>query len=160
MVALTLMTGLFYLVAGIARLGFIANFLSQPILVGYLNGIALIILIGQLPKLCGFAVQERWLFSRRLPRSPSALGATHLPTLILGATLLVLLVALQRLAPRLPGALIVAMRRDRRRHRFGTCETVALPFWAASRRAFRTCGCRLSIWPSSRNSFAMPPASC
>src|SRR5512133_283699 len=53
MVALTLMTGPFNIVAGIARLGFIANFLSQPILVGYLNGIALIILVGQLPKLFG-----------------------------------------------------------------------------------------------------------
>ena len=41
------MTGLFNIVAGIARLGFIANFLSQPILVGYLNGIALIILVGR-----------------------------------------------------------------------------------------------------------------
>jgi MFS superfamily sulfate permease-like transporter len=52
MVALTLLTGLLYFVAGVARLGFIANFLSRPILVGYLNGATLIILIGQLPKLC------------------------------------------------------------------------------------------------------------
>ena len=108
MVALTLMTGLFYLVAGIARLGFIANFLSQPILVGYLNGIALIILIGQLPKLCGFAVKSDGFFPQ-VAAVAERLDATHVPTLILGATLLVLLVALQRLAPRLPGALIVAI---------------------------------------------------
>ena len=50
----TLMTGVLYLIAGAARLGFIANFLSQPILTGYLNGIALIILVGQLPKLLGY----------------------------------------------------------------------------------------------------------
>ena len=50
----TLMTGVLYLIAGAARLGFIATFLSQPILTGYLNGIALIILVGQLPKLLGY----------------------------------------------------------------------------------------------------------
>ena len=108
MVALTLMTGLFYLVAGVARLGFIANFLSQPILVGYLNGIALIILIGQLPKLCGFAAKGDGFFPQ-VAEVIERLDATHPPTLILGASLLVLLVALQRLAPRLPGALIVAI---------------------------------------------------
>ena len=48
------MTGVLYLLAGAARLGFIATFLSQPILTGYLNGIALIILVGQLPKLLGY----------------------------------------------------------------------------------------------------------
>ena len=42
MVVLTLMTGVLYVIGGLARLGFIANFLSQPILAGYLNGIAVI----------------------------------------------------------------------------------------------------------------------
>ena len=106
MVALTLMTGLFNIVAGIARLGFIANFLSQPILVGYLNGIALIILVGQLPKLFGFASEASGFFPK-VAEFVERLDATHPPTLVLGAGLLVLLVALQRLAPRLPGALIV-----------------------------------------------------
>ena len=106
MVALTLMIGLFNIVAGIARLGFIANFLSQPILVGYLNGIALIILVGQLPKLFGFASEASGFFPK-VVEFVERLDATHPPTLVLGAGLLVLLVALQRLAPRLPGALIV-----------------------------------------------------
>ncbi|MCP4980355.1 MAG: SulP family inorganic anion transporter, partial [Gammaproteobacteria bacterium] len=55
MVILTLMTGVLYVIAGIARLGFIANFLSQPILVGFLNGIAALIIVGQLHKLLGFS---------------------------------------------------------------------------------------------------------
>ena len=55
----TLMAGVLYLVAGAARLGFIASFLSQPILTGYLNGIALIILLGQLPKLLGYPSAAR-----------------------------------------------------------------------------------------------------
>jgi hypothetical protein len=53
-VVLTLMTGILYVIAGLSRLGFIANFLSQPILTGYLNGIALIIIVGQFQKLLGY----------------------------------------------------------------------------------------------------------
>ena len=53
MISITLITGLFNIIFGVCRLGFVANFLSQPILVGYLNGIALIVLVGQLPKLFG-----------------------------------------------------------------------------------------------------------
>lgn len=108
MVALTLMTGIFYLAAGIARLGFIANFLSQPILVGYLNGIALIILVGQLPKLCGFAAPGDGFFAQ-VAAFFRHLDATHLPTLLLGGGLLIMLIVLQRFAPRLPGVLIVAV---------------------------------------------------
>ncbi|MGB5648477.1 MAG: SulP family inorganic anion transporter, partial [Sedimenticolaceae bacterium] len=54
MLGLTVMTGLLYLFAGVIKLGFIANFLSQPILTGYLNGIALLIIVGQVPKLLGY----------------------------------------------------------------------------------------------------------
>jgi MFS superfamily sulfate permease-like transporter len=78
MVALTLMTGLFSIVAGIARLGFIANFLSQPILVGYLNGIALIILVGQLPKLFGFASEAAGFFPK-VAEFVEHLDVTHPP---------------------------------------------------------------------------------
>ncbi|MGV8314705.1 SulP family inorganic anion transporter, partial [Pseudomonas aeruginosa] len=46
-----IMVGLFSIVAGLARAGFIASFLSRPILVGYLNGIGLSLLVGQLGKL-------------------------------------------------------------------------------------------------------------
>ena len=51
---LTLITGLLYVVAGLGRLGLFASFLSQPILTGYLNGIAVIIIVGQIPKLLGY----------------------------------------------------------------------------------------------------------
>jgi high affinity sulfate transporter 1 len=108
MVVLTLMTGVLYIIGGLARLGFIANFLSQPILAGYLNGIAVIILTGQLPKLCGYSssVDEiflRWAeFGKELPHS-------HLPTLTLGVCLLAAMVVLRRLWPRLPAALLVVV---------------------------------------------------
>lgn len=107
MVALTLMTGLLYVVAGIARLGFIANFLSQPILTGYLHGIALIILIGQLPKLFGSSSGGAGFFPQ-VAAFAKGLGSTQPFTLALGAGLLLVQLALRRFLPRVPGALIVA----------------------------------------------------
>jgi high affinity sulfate transporter 1 len=108
MVAMTLLTGLFYVAAGILRLGFVANFLSHPILIGYLNGIALLVLIGQLPKLFGFAPGTGGFF-RQFATFVESLERTHVPTLILGVALLVLLVALRRFAPRIPAPLVVVV---------------------------------------------------
>ncbi len=105
---LTLMTGILYVVAGIARMGFIANFLSQPILAGYLNGIALIIIAGQLPKLFGYADEASGFFPKLLAFVHN-LDQTHVPTVILGLALLVLLVLIRRWLPRVPGALVVVV---------------------------------------------------
>jgi len=108
MVILTLMTGIFYVVAGFSRLGFIANFLSQPILTGYLNGIALIIIAGQLQKLFGYSGEAEEFFPK-LTEFIDKLDHSHLPTLALGLGLLTVLVILRRIAPRLPAALIVVI---------------------------------------------------
>jgi high affinity sulfate transporter 1 len=107
MISITLITGLFNVVFGVCRLGFVANFLSQPILVGYLNGIALIVLVGQLPKLFGYK-GEAGGFLGKLVEFTRNIDNTHLPTFILGAIALAALFALKRWAPRLPAALIVA----------------------------------------------------
>jgi MFS superfamily sulfate permease-like transporter len=66
---------------GIARLGGIVNFLSRPILTGFLNGIALSIFSGQLGKLFGFSLAPQGFF-RTLAEFAAKLGETHLPTLI------------------------------------------------------------------------------
>ena len=108
MVILTLMTGVLYVVSGFSRLGFIANFLSQPILTGYLNGIALIIIAGQLQKLFGY-VGEAEEFFPKLTEFIDKLDTSHLPTLVLGLGLLTILVVLRRFAPRVPAALIVVV---------------------------------------------------
>ena len=69
---LALIVGAIMIVAGIARLGFVADLLSKPTRIGYINGLALTILIGQLPKLFGFSVERRWPDRRgaRLRRGP------------------------------------------------------------------------------------------
>src|SRR5262245_24513570 len=104
----TLMTGVLYLIAGAARLGFIATFLSQPILTGYLNGIALIILVGQLPKLLGYPSHARE-FVTQLEDFVRHLGLIHPPTALLGLGLLAGLLILGRVAPAVPGALVAVV---------------------------------------------------
>ena len=108
MVLLSLMTGVLFIVAGFSRLGFIANFLSQPILTGYLNGIALIIIAGQLQKLFGYSGEAEEFFPK-LTEFIEQLDHSHLPTLVLGLGLLTLLIVLRRIAPKLPAALVVVV---------------------------------------------------
>jgi high affinity sulfate transporter 1 len=108
MVVLTLMTGTLYVLAGFARLGFIANFLSLPILTGYLNGIALIIVAGQLQKLFGYSGEAEEFFPKLL-EFIEKLDQSHLPTLVLGLCLLAVMVILRRIAPKLPAALVVVV---------------------------------------------------
>jgi high affinity sulfate transporter 1 len=108
MVVLSLLTGFLYLLGGVLRLGFIANFLSQPILTGFLNGIALIIVAGQLKKLVGYSGDASGFFPQLLEFG-QMLDQSHLPTVLLGLGLLLALVILQRLVPKLPNPLIVVI---------------------------------------------------
>ncbi|MCC0509264.1 SulP family inorganic anion transporter [Pseudomonas aeruginosa] len=99
-----IMVGLFSIVAGLARAGFIASFLSRPILVGYLNGIGLSLLVGQLGKLFGYEAATRGFVAGILALLENLLHI-HWPTLILGSLSLLLMVLLPRRFPQLPGAL-------------------------------------------------------
>ncbi|MBZ5537944.1 MAG: sulfate permease [Acidobacteriia bacterium] len=103
--ALALITGVFCIAAGLARLGFLTNFLARPILTGYLNGIAICILTSQLGTLFGFSLAPAGFF-RMLWRFFSKLGETHGPTLAVGVTTLALLLLLARLVPKAPGPLV------------------------------------------------------
>jgi high affinity sulfate transporter 1 len=104
--ALAIITGVFCIAAGLARLGFLANFLARPILTGYINGIAISIIAGQLGTLFGFRVEPAGVF-RLLWRFISRLGETHAPTLAVGVAILALLLLLSRVAPKVPGPLVV-----------------------------------------------------
>lgn len=101
---IAIMVGLFSIVAGLARAGFIASFLSRPILVGYLNGIGLSLLVGQLGKLFGYEAATSGFVAGILALLENLLHI-HWPTLILGSLSLLLMVLLPRRFPQLPGAL-------------------------------------------------------
>jgi high affinity sulfate transporter 1 len=103
--ALAVITGVFCIAAGFARLGFLTNFLARPILTGYLNGIAICIITGQLGTLFGFSLAPAGFF-RLLWQFFSKLGETHGPTLAVGAATLALLLVLARVAPKVPGPLV------------------------------------------------------
>ena len=105
---LTLMTGLICIAAGIARLGVIANFLSRPILAGYLNGIAISIIVGQIGKLSGIDVPSAGVF-RTLANLFKQIPAAHLTTTLVGVSLLIGLILIKRLAPSIPGPLVAAV---------------------------------------------------
>jgi high affinity sulfate transporter 1 len=103
--ALAMIAGVFCIAAGLARLGFLTNFLARPILTGYLNGIAICIITGQLGTLFGFSLAPAGFF-RLLWQFLSRLGETHGPTLVVGGTTLALLLLFARLAPKVPGPLV------------------------------------------------------
>ncbi len=102
---LSMITGVFCIVAGIARLGFLTNFLARPILTGYLNGIALSIISGQLGKLFGFSVASAGFF-RLMWRFVIKLGQTHWLTLAIGLGTFALLRLLKHVVPKIPSPLI------------------------------------------------------
>ncbi|AZD54457.1 Sulfate permease [Pseudomonas chlororaphis subsp. aurantiaca] len=104
-VIVTVLVGLMLIGAGIARAGFIASFFSRPILIGYLNGIGLSLLAGQLGKVLGYKIEGDG-FILSLLNMLQRLGETHWPTLAIGAGALALLIWLPRRFARLPAALV------------------------------------------------------
>jgi high affinity sulfate transporter 1 len=104
--ALALLTGGLCILAGLARFGFVTDLLSKPIRVGYLNGIALTVIVGQLPKLLGFSSGGENLIQESISIIQGvAQGLTNWTTLIIGAGCLAALILFKRRWPRGPGVL-------------------------------------------------------
>ena len=82
---LALLVGGLFLVFGLARVGFLANFLSRPLLSGFMTGLAITILVGQLPKLLGISVDADATIPK-LVETIRELGDTELWSLVLGGT--------------------------------------------------------------------------
>ena len=99
--ALAVLVGGICILAGLGGAGFIANFLSRPILNGFLNGTGLTIIAGQLGKIFGFRM-EASDFLPRLTETVAKLGQIHRPTTIFSLILLVVFFALKRTAPLVP----------------------------------------------------------
>jgi high affinity sulfate transporter 1 len=103
---LALLVGLFLLLARVLRLGFIANFVSKPVLVGFEAGIGIVIAVSQLKSLLGIHPAGRTVLGT-LRELPALLPQTHVPTLCVALASLALLVGLPRLWPRLSAPLVV-----------------------------------------------------
>lgn len=102
---LTLLTGIILVAAAALRLGFVANFISEPVLVGFKAGIGIVIVFDQVPKLLGIHIEKSGFF-RNIARIVAALPETSIPTLAVGVVMIVILVGLHRFAPKAPAPLI------------------------------------------------------
>jgi high affinity sulfate transporter 1 len=102
--ALAFIAGMFCIGARFLKLGALADFLSKPILVGFLNGMAISIALGQIGKLFGFGITKEGIVPR-LVELASKLSLTHPPTLAIGLLAFLVLAISPKLLPRLPAAL-------------------------------------------------------
>ena len=105
---LALVTGIITIGAGLLRLGFLAGFVSQPVLKGFIIGLALTIVAGQLPKLFGVERVEGAFFEKLWGLS-TELGETNGWAVAIGAGSLVLLLLLRRFVPLVPSAMVVVL---------------------------------------------------
>jgi sulfate permease, SulP family len=106
--AVAVLSGLLLLLGASAKIGAIADFLSKPVLVGYMTGAALILVASQLDKLFGVRLEHNDFFPR-LAELAGNLHLAHGPTLISGLALLGVIIALRRVAPRVPPALVTVV---------------------------------------------------
>lgn len=102
---LSLLVGAFLLLAGLLRLGVVANLVSVPVLTGFKAGVGLTIVLGQLPKLLGIDIAKAGFF-QDIWSIVTHLAHTSIPTLILGVVMLALLLGLKHFAPKVPAALV------------------------------------------------------
>ena len=108
--ALALLTGGLTVLAGVGGLGFVADLISRPTMIGYLNGLALTIVVGQLPKLFGFSVEAEDFLGEVAAVVVGVLDRRTVPAaLLVGGLGLIVIIALRRWAPRTPGVLIVVV---------------------------------------------------
>jgi high affinity sulfate transporter 1 len=106
---MALVSGIVCVAAGLARLGFITELLSKPIRYGYMNGIALTVLLNQVPKLFGFSVTAKGPLRQAWGIVAKVLSeSTNLVTLAIGVSTLAFILLLKRW-PRLPGILIAVV---------------------------------------------------
>ncbi len=102
---LALLVGLFLLLAGGFRAGWVADLLSIPVMTGFLAGVAIPIAISQTPALLGLPPGEGEVF-RRVAMIADDIGETNFPTLAIGLSCLASIVLFEKISPRIPGALI------------------------------------------------------
>lgn len=107
---LALIVGAIMILSGVAKLGFVADLLSKPTQIGYMNGLALTILVGQLPKLFGFSVDADGLIDETVGFVEGVIdGLTVGAALAIGVASLLVILVLQRRLPKVPAVLIAVV---------------------------------------------------
>ena len=106
--AAALLVGAICFLGGLIRLGVLAELLSRPVLIGYMTGVAVIMIGGQLGKVTGIQVDGDE-FIDQMRSFIAGLNGVHWPTIALSAAVLATLLVLARAAPRLPGPLIAVL---------------------------------------------------
>src|SRR6201987_5558136 len=101
---LALLVGALEIGVGAGKLGFVADLLSKEVQVGYMNGLAITIIVGQLPKLCGFSTDAD-SFLKEVRVFVEVLDQTHATPLLVGLAVLALLLLLPRFTTRVPAVL-------------------------------------------------------
>ena len=109
---LTALTGALLIGASVLRLGFVANFISSPVLTGFKAGIGLVIVLDQVPKLLGVHIAKEGFF-RDILSVAHHLPDTSLLTLAIAVAAMLALLAMERLWPHSPAPLVVGERGDR-----------------------------------------------
>lgn len=104
---LTVLVGAALVLACVLRLGFLANFISEPVLVGFRAGIGVVIVVDQVPKLLGIHIPRGTFIQNFLSTLQNA-PRTPLATLAVGFTTIVLLIGIRRFVPKLPAPLLAA----------------------------------------------------
>jgi high affinity sulfate transporter 1 len=107
---LALVMGLVCIAAGLARLGTVAELLSKPVRIGYINGLAIIVVVSQLPRLFGFSTKARGVVPelRAFARGVDA-GLVSWRSLVIGLACIAVILGLRHLRPRLPGILLAVV---------------------------------------------------
>ncbi len=117
-VTLALTTGVLALAAGLLRLGFVANFISEPVLKGFIVGLALTIIVGQVPKLLGVKKGSGDFFEQ-LWHLVTHLGQAQWLTVVVGLVSLAIVLVLRRVAPVVPAPLVAVLAGIVAVHAFG-----------------------------------------
>ena len=105
---LALLVAVCFVLAWVLRLGWIADYFSRPVLIGYIHGVAVVLIIGQLGKLTGISIDARDPLPQ-LWEALGELGSVSGPTIAIAATSLAILLGLRSLMPKLPAALLVVV---------------------------------------------------
>ncbi len=106
-ITLALMAGLMLILGGLLRLGVLADFLSRPVLDGFVVGVAITIAVGQLDKLLGYEPEKAYDFVPEVLAFIGDIGMIQWPTFIVGLTSLLLLFAMHKYTPKIPAAIVL-----------------------------------------------------